>query len=79
MAGKTANVLFGVHCLHSLVGFLLEGVGAVGFAGDRAKKFAVFPGKPSHAGEKESKPVFFVTQKGQANLKILLSTLKIYI
>ncbi len=58
VAGKTAVVLLGAHRLHSLAGFLSEGVVPAGLAGDRPKKSAVFPGKPSHAGEKKSKPVF---------------------
>jgi hypothetical protein len=64
VAGKTAVVLLGAHRLHSLAGFLSEGVVPAGLAGDRPKKSAVFPGKPSHAGEKKIKASFLSFKKG---------------
>ena len=79
VAGKTAVVSFGAHRLHSLVGFLSEGGVPAGFSGDRAKKSAVFPGKPSHAGEKNQSQLFLPLKKGWSNLKKQLSNLKIYI
>ena len=52
VAGKTAVVLLGTHRLHSLAGFLSEGVVPAGFVGDRARKSPVFLGKPRRVGEK---------------------------
>ena len=58
VAGKTAVVLLGAHRLHSLAGFLSEGVVPAGLAGDRPKKSAVFRENRAMLGKKKSKPVF---------------------
>ena len=63
-AGKTAVVFFGVHRFHSLAVFFRKGLVPAGFAGDRTKKSPVFPGKPSHAGEKNQSQFFLSFKKG---------------
>jgi hypothetical protein len=62
VAGKTAVVLLGTHRLHSLAGFLSEGVGAAGFADDRPGNTLLFWESRARLGKK-LKPSFFVTQK----------------
>jgi len=62
VAGKTADVFFGAHRLHSPVGFLSEGVGAAGFADDRPGNTLLFWESRARLGKK-LKPSFFVTQK----------------
>ena len=61
VAGKTAVVLFGVYRLHSLVGFLSEGVGAVGFAGDRLGNTLFFWESRAMLGKNQSR--FFLSFK----------------
>ena len=66
VAGKTAVVLLGAHRLHSLAGFLSEGVGAGGVCWRSNQEIPCVSGKTEPCWGKKSKPVFFVIQKGMS-------------